>query len=42
MLISILVFVAGLLLTKYGIASIIAGIGGVVANLGIGKKGDGD
>lgn len=41
MLISILVVVAGLLLTKWGLASIIAGIGGVVTNLGL-KKGDGD
>ena len=41
MLISSLVLVAGVLLTKYGIASILAGIGGVVTNLGL-KKGDGD
>ena len=41
MLISILVVVAGLLLTKWGLASIIAGIGGIAANLGL-KKGDGD
>ena len=41
MVLSLLVLVAGIVLTKYGLASIIAGIGGVAANLGLKKK-DGD
>ena len=41
MVLSIIVLVAGIVLTKYGLASILAGIGGIAAGLGL-KKGDGD
>lgn len=41
MVLSILVLIAGIVLTKYGLASIIAGIGGIAANMGLSRK-DGD